>query len=92
MEESVLDAEHEEMNKLWIILLNSMLPIPVIKKFEIPIAKNKVIFKYLLKDQVYQLVQVKDQVTLKVKDQKTKHPLANGVLIETILNMSLSNK
>ena len=89
--ESALDAEHKEMNKLWIILLNAMLPIPVIKKFEIPIAKNKIIFRAVLKDQVYKLVQVKDKVTLDVKNQKTKLPLGGGVIVETKLNMSLKN-
>ncbi len=89
--ESALGAEHEEMNKLWIILLNAMLPIPVIKKFEIPIAKNKIIFRAVLKDQVYQLVQVKDKMTLEVKNQKTKLPLGSGVIVETKLNMSLKN-
>ena len=88
--ESALDAEREEVNKLWIILLNAMLPIPVIKRFEIPIAKNKVIFRALLKDQVYNLVQVKDKVTLEVKNQKTKLPLG-GVIVETKLNMKLKN-
>lgn len=91
VEESVLDAEHGEMNKLWIILLNSMLPIPVIKKFEIPIAKNKIIFRAVLKDQVYQLVQIKDKVSLEVKNQKNKLPMGGGVLVETKLNMSLKN-
>lgn len=89
--ESALDAETEEINKLWVILLNAMLPIPVITKFEIPIAKNKVIFKAVLKDQVYHLVQVKDKVTVEVKNQKTKLPLG-GVIVETKLNMALSNK
>ena len=89
--ESALDAETEEMNKLWVILLNAMLPIPVITKFEIPIAKNKVIFKAVLKDQVYQLVQAKDKVSVEVKNQKTKLPLGTGVLVETKLNMSLKN-
>lgn len=89
--ESALDAEHEEINKLWIILLNAMLPVPVIKKFEIPIAKNKIIFRALLKDQVFKLVQVKDKITLEVKNQKTKLPLGSGVLVETKLNMELTN-
>ncbi|MEJ7827875.1 MAG: hypothetical protein WKF91_06765 [Segetibacter sp.] len=90
--ESALDAETEEKNTLWIILLNALLPIPVIKKFEIPIAKNKIIFRAVLKDQVYRLVQEKDQVSVEVKNQKTKLPLGTGVLVETKLNMALSNK
>lgn len=90
--ESPLDAETEELNKLWIIIINPGLPVPIIRKFEIPIAKNKVIIKALLKDRVFKLAQENGIVTLEVKDQRTKLPLGNRVSLETKLNLSLSNK
>ncbi len=90
--ESFLDAETVENNRLYVILINAMLPIPSIKKFVIPIAKNNVIFKALLKDRVFRLVQEKDKITVTVKDEVTKIPLSGDVRLLTILNMTLSNK
>jgi len=90
--ESALDVESVEKNTLWIILINAMLPIPVIKKFDIPIVKNKVIFRAALKDQVYHLVQDKDKVTVEIKNQKNKLSLGGGVFVEAKLNTTLSNK
>ena len=89
--ESALDVETVEKNTLWVIMINGMLPIPIIKKFEIPIAKNRVMFTAVLKDQVYHLVQDKEIVNVEVKDQKTKL-LLPAVIVETKHSMSLSNK
>ncbi len=81
----------EEHNTLWIILLNNILPIPVIKSFEIPIATDKIIFTAMLKDQVFKMQQVKDKVTVDVKANKTHIPLGSGVAVDSKLTMSLKN-
>ena len=90
--ESELDRETVENNRLYVILINAMLPIPIIKRFVIPIAKNKVIFRALLKDRVFLLQQAKGVITVTVKDEVTKLPLPGDVILLTILNMSLTNK
>lgn len=80
-----------ENNTLWIILLNKMLPIPVIKKFAIPIATDRVIFTTMLKDQVFKLVQEKENVMIEVNNNKTRIPLGT-VVVDAKLTMSLKNK
>jgi|GEM_PF-3639654 len=85
-------TETEETNRIFLVLLQPLLPIPVIKNFTVPIAKNKTIFiASIPKQQSFSLVKNKTKVTAEIKGLKNELKPGSGVRVNTTFNMNISN-
>ena len=84
-------TEKEEKNNIWVVIMQPLLPIPIIKNFEVPIASNRIMFIAALKNKTFKLVKAKEVVTI-TDSYLSKMVPGDGILIETKMAMNISNK
>lgn len=87
-----IESARKESNKLFVICVNPILPIPMIKRFDFPIAPSKAILLHALgKTHEFTLTKAGDKVSIKDNVGNKKELSNNTVHLSTSVSLGLTN-
>lgn len=76
---------------LWVVLLQPMLPIPVIRRFELPVAPSRVMFVVGLGGSTSEFTLSRAQNKLTLKQDVSHNRQLDGILLKGKLSLNLTN-